>query len=221
MKKLLLILLFLPMIGFGQDKEINWGMNLELAFESASISNKIIMIEFMAEWCPPCKKMEKETFSNAIKKASVVREEIQSFELDQASLFDNTAENRARNKTILWWVLHLSYFLEQDGSHTSIYGEGTYDQRLEKYDELEEDENDFWVTLSKKLIYYISFWYVGRASSEEDFKNLVTEFERSGGVPLDEAAEEMIQEAQEEPEEEPEEVKQVERREEETKKEGE
>ena len=22
------------------------------------------MIEFMAEWCPPCKKMEKETFSN-------------------------------------------------------------------------------------------------------------------------------------------------------------
>jgi thiol:disulfide interchange protein len=22
------------------------------------------MIEFMAEWCPPCKRMEKETFSN-------------------------------------------------------------------------------------------------------------------------------------------------------------
>ena len=64
MKKLLLILLCLPMIGLGQDKEINWGMNLDLAFDSASISNKIIMIEFMAEWCPPCKKMEKETFSN-------------------------------------------------------------------------------------------------------------------------------------------------------------
>ena len=64
MKKLLLILLCLPMIGFGQNQEINWGENLDLAFDSASISNKIIMIEFMAEWCPPCKKMEKETFSN-------------------------------------------------------------------------------------------------------------------------------------------------------------
>ena len=64
MKKLLLILLCLPMIGFGQNQEINWGENLNLAFDSASISNKIIMIEFMAEWCPPCKKMEKETFSN-------------------------------------------------------------------------------------------------------------------------------------------------------------
>ena len=52
------------MIGFGQGQKINWSKNLDLAFDSASISNKIIMIEFMAEWCPPCKKMEKETFSN-------------------------------------------------------------------------------------------------------------------------------------------------------------
>ena len=64
MIKLLLILLCLPFIGFGQDQKINWEKNLDSAFDSATISNKIIMIEFMAEWCPPCKKMEKETFSN-------------------------------------------------------------------------------------------------------------------------------------------------------------
>ena len=64
MKKLLLILLCLPMIGLGNNQEINWSENLDLAFDAAAISNKIIMIEFMAEWCPPCKKMEKETFSN-------------------------------------------------------------------------------------------------------------------------------------------------------------
>ena len=64
MKKLLLILLCLPIIGFGQSQEIIWEQNLESAFNLASLSNKIIMIEFMAEWCPPCKRMEKETFSN-------------------------------------------------------------------------------------------------------------------------------------------------------------
>ena len=52
------------MIGLGNNQEINWSENLDLAFDAAAISNKIIMIEFMAEWCPPCKKMEKETFSN-------------------------------------------------------------------------------------------------------------------------------------------------------------
>ena len=43
---------------------INWGENLDSAFAIASKSNKIIMIDFMAEWCPPCKKMDKTTFSN-------------------------------------------------------------------------------------------------------------------------------------------------------------
>ena len=48
----------------GQNQEISWEENLDSAFNLASTSNKIVMIEFMAEWCPPCKKMEKETFSN-------------------------------------------------------------------------------------------------------------------------------------------------------------
>ena len=64
MKKLLLILLSLPFIGFGQSQEIIWEENIDSAFNLASLSNKILMIEFMAEWCPPCKRMEKETFSN-------------------------------------------------------------------------------------------------------------------------------------------------------------
>lgn len=72
MKKLLLILLCLPIIGFGQSQEIIWEENLDSAFNLASLSNKIILMEFMAEWCPPCKRMEKETFTNerVIKRSS-------------------------------------------------------------------------------------------------------------------------------------------------------
>ena len=43
---------------------IKWGNNLDSAFAIASKSNKIILIDFMAEWCPPCKKMDNNTFSN-------------------------------------------------------------------------------------------------------------------------------------------------------------
>ena len=73
MKKLLLLLVFALLIfsvGWRNDTEkesldkIQWEHNLDSAFNLASNSNKIIMIDFMAEWCPPCKKMDKETFSN-------------------------------------------------------------------------------------------------------------------------------------------------------------
>ncbi|MDP7028023.1 MAG: thioredoxin family protein [Candidatus Marinimicrobia bacterium] len=70
----LIILLFI--VGCEEHVSINngikWENNLDSAFVMASKSNKIIMIDFMAEWCPPCKKMDKITFSNTniIKKSN-------------------------------------------------------------------------------------------------------------------------------------------------------
>ena len=70
MKQLTIILLFCA-LGFSQELKVEerkvdiiWSNNLDSAFAVASVNNKIIMIDFMAEWCPPCKRMSKEVFPN-------------------------------------------------------------------------------------------------------------------------------------------------------------
>ena len=68
MKKLLLLALLImgcePKDSENIASGIKWGNNLDSAFDIASKSNKLIMIDFMAEWCPPCKEMDKTTFLN-------------------------------------------------------------------------------------------------------------------------------------------------------------
>lgn len=100
------------------------------------------------------------------------RSKIQEFEMQQSSLFDQTAENRARNRTILWWVLHLGYQVEGE-EETPFFGSGDYDDRLAVYDTMEEEEEEFIAECINKFFYYVSFWYVSKTSDPEVFKDLI------------------------------------------------
>jgi hypothetical protein len=126
---------------------------------------------------------EKEELEELTKDIAQAQREAQKYEAGQSSLFDQTAENRARNKTITWWALNLCYKKvekkqEKEGDETtfdyqSFFGEGSYEEKLSKYDDLEEkDDQDFDVKTLKRFFYLISFWYVGRANKFQDFLKL-------------------------------------------------
>ena len=102
-----------------------------------------------------------------------IREKIQNFEIAQSSLFEQTAENRARNKTIIWWLLNLSYYEDNNNEIKSLFGDGSYDSKLSIYDKIEDEDLAFEKKAIQKLVYLISFWYMGRAVSKEEFDNLL------------------------------------------------
>jgi hypothetical protein len=102
--------------------------------------------------------------------------------MSQQNLFDQTAEVRARNKTILWWVLNLSYAVAEDGKEYPFFTDGSSEERLEYYDRLTEEEDDFLDEVIKKFTYLISFWYVSKVDNEEDFKAMLEEQDLGGDL---------------------------------------
>lgn len=102
-----------------------------------------------------------------------IREKIQNFEIAQSNLFEQTAENRARNKTIIWWLLNLSCIEDEMGNIKHLFGDGSYQEKLSVYDEIEDKDLDFEKRAIQKLVYLISFWYMGRAVSKDEFDNLL------------------------------------------------
>ena len=125
---------------------------------------------------------EKEALQKVINEMNEARDLLQKYEMAQANLFEQTAENRARNKTIMWWVLQLSLIEGEDKKLKELFGEGSYEEKLKKYDEIEESEFNLEKIALQKLLYLISFWYIGRAATEEEFAKLLAMIQKDDAV---------------------------------------
>jgi hypothetical protein len=120
-----------------------------------------------------------------------IKKKIQSFEAEQINIFENTAEAKARNRTILWWVLNLA-FIEKDGKFDSFFAGDSFEEKLESYDFIEESDNEDGEKLSiiRRFTYLVTLWFLGRIDSTEDFKNFDNDYMK----PVD-SAKEVIEES--------------------------
>ena len=145
---------------------------------------------------------EQERLDKAISDLGVIRKQIADFEAAQASIFDHTADVKARNKTITWFLLHLAYFIKGEGDdaeEAAMFPGSDYDEKYSSYQEADEDQDDIFVKSIDKLSTIATIWYMSGVQEQDDFDAVLEEMNQDIGAG---EAEEVAEEA---PEEKPEE----------------
>jgi hypothetical protein len=107
-----------------------------------------------------------------------VRRQIVEFESNYQSLFDHTADVKAQNRLILWYVIMLTYIQEEgEDSPSPYFGAGSFEDRLEEYYSREESEDDLYFLITKKAATILAFWFFNQASDKESFDSLMKRLE--------------------------------------------
>tara|TARA_R110002051_G_scaffold27886_1_gene66648 strand:+ start:133 stop:912 length:780 start_codon:yes stop_codon:yes gene_type:complete len=117
----------------------------------------------------PAQKKKLKELDKEIKPA---RRALRDLQMVEDSLYEETAESRARNKVILWWMLTLAHE-DKDGNECEFFGEGDLEAKFERYDEIDEGEDFFNIVVARKFAYYVSFWFVGRPNSQKEFQDMI------------------------------------------------
>ena len=104
-----------------------------------------------------------------------VKKRMQELEMAQINAFENTAEAKARNRTIVWWAANL--VVEDDGVSGAVplLGPGSIEDKLDVYDSIIESDK-FLSDCFSRLNYLVTVWYLGSASDFKDFEALDSEF---------------------------------------------
>ena len=109
-----------------------------------------------------------------------VRRQIVELESNYQSLFDHTADVKAQNRLILWYVVMLTYIQEEaDDVEVPLFGKGDFDERLEKYYEKEESEDSLYFLIAKKAATVLAFWFFNQASDKKSFDSLMEKLENN------------------------------------------
>lgn len=105
-----------------------------------------------------------------------IMDEIQQFELERSSLFEHCAETKARNQTVLWWVLFLSY---REENEEPVFPGKNFEEKQKVFYEIEDEEDSHMFEVVNKFIYLVTLWNIGKIKDEKDFKNFLEELHKN------------------------------------------
>jgi hypothetical protein len=103
---------------------------------------------------------------------TTLRRTIATIETNYSALLNHTADTRAQNKVISWYLLSLTQVENEKKDLVPFFAGENYDDKKEVLYRKEEDEDELLGIVYDKLMAFISFWYFSVSSTPEDFVEL-------------------------------------------------
>lgn len=103
-----------------------------------------------------------------------LREALGEYENTYESIYDNSAESKARGRTLTWWSTQLA-FIGKKGTkdYEPLYGEGDFQSKMEKYDAIYESQDPFTIEVTKIFSYLCSVYFAAKGNvPESEFSNI-------------------------------------------------
>lgn len=157
---------------FSEEDSKRYG---ELYKSALDLQNEYIRLETIEEKTDK----QKARFEDVKTEISQVRKDIVEMESTFQSLFDHTADTKAQNKLLQWYVLNLTYIYNSDTDKFVQYFEGEdVQEKINFYYKKEESEDVFYKKLINKVSTVLAFWFFNQASSPEEFDELIKKVEK-------------------------------------------
>jgi hypothetical protein len=123
-------------------------------------------------------KGDEEKSKGLINKIAESRREIIDIETSYASLFNHTADVKAQNRVIMWYVLNLTYIVRGEEDPELFFEGETFEQKESYYYDLDEKNDPLYSLIQSKIATFMSYWYFASSGlSKEDFDQLNTDIE--------------------------------------------
>jgi uncharacterized membrane-anchored protein YhcB (DUF1043 family) len=120
---------------------------------------------------------EKEREGELTEQFASTRKRIVELETTYQNVFNHTADTKAQNKTVMWYLLHLSAVVGPSGEEEPLFLGDTHEEKENSYYQKDEEGDEVHELSREKLMTFISFWYFSQNVSEEDFAKLEADIE--------------------------------------------
>jgi len=107
------------------------------------------------------------------------KKKLVELESNMHSLFDHTADTKAQNKLLLWYTLMLTHIQgESDEAPVPYFKGDTFEEKTKDYYDKEDNSDEFYQEIVKKVTTILAFWFFNQASKPEEFNNLIEQMEK-------------------------------------------